>query len=72
LASRENSKLGRTLKELESALSDWDSLSLKGGKGKQAKRPAKAAAETQNDKEFRKKTKKLLLQLRQQLADLED
>ena len=61
--------------ELESALSDWDSLSLKGGKGKPAKRPGQSEAKTaqsQSDKEFRKKTKKLLLQLRQQLADLED
>lgn len=69
MATKEDSKLGRTLKELENALTDWDSL----GKNPlqaaaHASRKAKAAHSAE-EKEFRKKTKKLLQQLRKQLSD---
>jgi hypothetical protein len=69
-------KLDRTLQELESAFSDWESL----GNAKN-RAPAAAAAQTRTGKaepaqaceeEFRKKTKKLLSQLREQLAELND
>lgn len=69
----QSQKLGRTLKELETAFSDWESLSSTKARAaavEEDRRKAKAA--DQSEKEFRKKTKKLLNQLRQQLAELND
>lgn len=72
-------KLDRTLKELESAFTDWESLSSTKARAaavEEDRRKASAKATNkdkhteQNELEFRKKTKKLLTQLRQQLAEL--
>lgn len=62
-------KLDRTLQELEAAFGDWETLSSAALKS--AARSEKPAKElTQSEKEFKKKTKKLLVQLRQQLSEL--
>ena len=63
-------KLGRTLQELETAFHDWQSLSAAKTKAKVEDENRKETS--QSEKEFRKKTKKLLNQLRQQLAELND
>lgn len=63
-------KLDRTLHDLESAISDWHSvIPSKNTASPDKALPAKAVA---SDEDFRKKTKKLLSQLREQLAELED
>lgn len=66
MASAKPHKLGKTLEELESAFADWEAL--------QTDTPvaATAAPEERKDTELRKKTKKLLEQLREQLSELED
>ena len=69
-------KLGRTLKELESAFNEWESLGAAGDSGDSSAgasnaKPAAAPAETGNV-EFRVKTKKLLSQLREQLDELNE
>jgi hypothetical protein len=72
-APMKSQKLNRTLKELESAFTDWESLSS--GKVRQAAKEEatqKPKATAATEEEFRKKTKKLLDQLRQQLAELND
>lgn len=80
--SRSNStKLDRTLKELENAFSDWENL----GRVKPKAGAADAEAPAQSDEEkrkaktseqsaleFQKRTQKLLDQLRQQIAELND
>jgi hypothetical protein len=68
-----NSNLNRTLKDLESAFADWESLSTAKPRAATDSIPAKKAAKkdaTPQDEELRKKTKKLLKDLRRQLADL--
>lgn len=74
-------KLDRTLAELECAFADWESLGTEGtGTENTASRIAtstKAPATGPDDsgigtEEFRKKTKKLLNQLREQLSELND
>lgn len=65
MASAGNGKpknLGRTLQDLEAAFADWEKLS---------DAPV-APTEKQIDPELRKKTKKLLEELREQLSDLAD
>lgn len=73
-------QLDHTLRELESAFSDWESLNT----GKALSGPdapagaiardlaAATPAADPTEEEFRKKTKKLLMQLREQLSDLMD
>jgi len=75
-------KLDRTLKELESAFTDWEAINSVSAKatGKATaksstsheKKGCEAIKLSQTEKEFREKTKKLLNQLRQQLAELND
>lgn len=66
-------KLSRTIQELEAAFSDWESLSSSKARAAAIEEDRrKAKATEQSDQEFRKKTKKLLNQLRQQLAELND
>jgi hypothetical protein len=69
-------KLDRTLQELESAFSDWESLGNAKGVTPDAvadqAKADKVAATQACEAEFRKKTKKLLNQLREQLAELND
>jgi hypothetical protein len=66
-------KLERTLKELESAFTDWETLSESKPRLPIPTVDRRQAKETPaSEKEFRKKTKKLLNQLRKQLADLGD
>lgn len=64
-------KLDRTLKELESAFSDWESLN---GEAPPPSPEAQSQGEKAkvDEKEFRRRTKMLLTQLREQLADLND
>ena len=66
------SNLDRTLKDLESAFADWESLSSAKPRAASDSMPRKAAAQSAapQDDELRKKTKKLLKNLRRQLADL--
>jgi hypothetical protein len=62
--NRHSNKVGQTLQDLEAAFADWDALS---------DAPAVPAPVVESkDIELRKKTKKLLDQLRQQLAELAD
>jgi hypothetical protein len=73
----QSQKLTRTIEELESAFSDWESLSStksRAAKVEEDRRKSKAAGQSanQSEKEFRKKTKKLLKELREQLAELND
>lgn len=66
----------KTLQDLEAAFADWEALSDTPEKEseKQSEKPAKAAEAplTALQQEVRTKTKKLLSQLREQLAELED
>ncbi len=66
------SNLDRTLKDLESAFADWESLSTAKPRAAADSMPRKAVAQSAapQDEELRKKTKKLLKDLRRQLADL--
>ena len=68
-------KLDRTLEELECAFAAWDSITdqapLKARPELQKRQSENANAKSQ-EQEFRAKTKKLLSQLRDQLADLSD
>ena len=64
-----STKLDRTLHDLESALSEWTSL---GTRTAATSAPTKEAKAAPSDEDFRKKTKKLLAALREQLAELED
>lgn len=70
---RKSSKLERTLAELESAFTDWESLSDSGVReGKPVKaREMKDSGARKTDPSLQKKTKRLLVQLRKQLADLD-
>ncbi|GEM_PF-4422953 len=67
-------KLDRTLEELECAFAAWDSITdqvpLKAPPELQKK--AESANGKSQEQEFRAKTRKLLSQLRDQLADLSD
>ena len=73
---RSTSNLDRTLMDLESAFADWESLSTAKPRAATDSLPRKAAssaakaAPTPQDEELRKKTKKLLKELRRQLSDL--
>ncbi len=59
-------KVGQTLQELESAFADWEALT-----DTPLESPEKATSETRKDSELRKKTKMLLDQLREQIAQLD-
>lgn len=62
-------QLDRTLLELESAFNDWECLSsVKSGLA--TENELKATGSQRSEEEFRQKTKKLLNQLRRQLAEL--
>jgi hypothetical protein len=64
-----NGKVEQTLHDLEAAFADWEALS------DTPEKPAVAAAEaplTAQQQDVRQKTKKLLSQLREQLAELEE
>ena len=72
-------KLGRTIEELEHAFSDWDALGVppKGpatARNAAAKKSASPAEKLQAEQqlELRKKTRKLLNQLRKQLNSLNE
>jgi hypothetical protein len=70
-------KLGRTLKELETAFNEWESLGTRGGlsggtSGKTPVNTSTPATPELGNAEFRVKTKKLLSQLRQQLDELNE
>ncbi len=68
----QSKKLDRTLAELESAFSDWDAILSKGvsvNPSEPADTPPKPAANADNA-EFKKRTRHLLMQLRQQLREL--
>lgn len=71
-------KLDRTLKELETALSDWDSLTETGAETKTSSathagtRQGRDSMSDERDKQFRERTKKLLQELRAQLAELNE
>jgi hypothetical protein len=74
-------KLDRTLQELESAFLDWEALgtikapenSPSDSSQANSSGPLLSGASTsENDLEFAKKTKKLLIQLREQLSELND
>lgn len=66
-------KLDRTLQELETAFADWENLnSAKARQDAIEEDRRKAVEKNSNEDEFRKKTKKLLNQLRQQLTELND
>jgi hypothetical protein len=67
-------KLNRTLRELESAFNDWESLGLPPPEGlvAQPTPPVATSSGSSSDEEFRKKTKKLLSQLREQLHELNE
>ena len=67
--SKANAKVGQTLQDLEAAFADWEALSDTPEKPPQA---APAAELTSHQQDVREKTKKLLSQLREQLAELED
>jgi len=67
-APLKSQKLDRTLKELESAFHEWESLSASILRAEDDRR--KTALAERSEEEFRKKTKKLLNQLRRQLAEL--
>jgi hypothetical protein len=72
-APMQSQKLTRTIQELESAFTDWESLSsTKARAVKVEEDRRKSKATEQSEKEFRKKTKKLLKDLREQLAELTD
>lgn len=72
-AQAKSQKLNRTLQELEGAFSDWESLSSNARPEQKVAEPVKPAEKVSaSDEEFRKKTKKLLSQLREQLAELND
>lgn len=62
-------KLDRTLQELESAFSNWESLNDTQVDAAVEQEPRKPKEATVAEEEFRKRTKMLLHQLRQQLAD---
>lgn len=74
----QSSKLNRTLEELESAFNQWESLGLENpDDADKTDAPAKTAASgkdgdtsTSEEAEFKKKTRKLLLELRRQLTEL--
>ncbi len=72
--SRSNNKLNRTLKELETAFADWESLGtrrIRTAEESAAERN-KAKAADEAAKEFQRKTQVLLDQLCQQLEELKD
>ncbi len=64
---RKNQKLGRTIQELESALSAWETLSDIAT----AQAPTPAVTVTSDERELRKKTRELLSEIRAQLTDLD-
>jgi hypothetical protein len=72
-------KVGQTLQDLEAAFADWEALSetpaTAGAAAIQRPGPESARntdAPSAKDAELRKKTKELLNQLREQLAELAD
>jgi len=66
-------KLGRTLKELESAFNEWESLgTIADTSGEPPVNAATPAPTEPGNVEFRVKTKKLLSQLREQLDELNE
>ncbi len=70
-----SNQLESTLKELESAFHTWDNLGAerkKSGKNKIAQTQAAQAlaAKAESEEELKRKTKKLLSQLRKQIKDL--
>lgn len=67
-------KLGQTLHELESAFADWEALSDSAPvtAAEAAPLTPSVSRNESKDAELRKKTKKLLDQLRQQLSELAD
>ncbi len=58
--------LDRTLHDLESALNEWDAITLSPA----AEAPGVAPAKKAEEAEFKKRTKQLLDDLRRQLEDL--
>lgn len=75
--ARASTQLARTLQELESAFSDWESLSTKEDEPEKADAKTAGMGDCQtaglaSEQEFRHKTKKLLCQLREQLNELND
>jgi hypothetical protein len=66
-------QLDQTLQELECAFQDWDSLSSAKIRQEQVEEDRRKSLEVSApDQEFAKKTIKLLNQLRDQLAELND
>lgn len=67
-----SNKLDRAIEELESAFSDWENLNAAPAPEVTEEERRKAKTSSENEEEFRKKTRKLLSQLMQQLSELND